>query len=415
MQFFQAIIYAMAVFLCAIPLNGQYEVEVAFPSLSFAQPVDLQNAGDGSNRLFVVNRLGIIHVFENDLNTSSFSDFLDIQNRLNYSINEEGLLGLAFHPNYENNGYFYVNYTLRGPKRSVIARFKVSPTDPNVAIADSELVILELPRPFSNHNAGALAFGPDDGYLYITTGDGGSRGDPLNSGQDRESWLGKILRIDVDNFTDSTNYTIPAGNPYADSTNGFKKEIYAYGLRNPWRMSFDPVTGWLWAADVGQDAYEEVDIIVKGGNYGWKVMEGNHCYSPSANCDTNGLMLPIWEYPHPKSGAASITGGYVYRGNATPGLVGKYIYADYLSGQIWALNYDNDSVVNAEIVNSDLFISTFGVDEAQELYFCTFDGHIYHIISTAADIEDSQPQASPANWVFSLIINVTKFFWRLIF
>ncbi len=395
MQFFRSIICLMAVCFISASLNAQYEVEIAFPSLSFTQPVDLQNAGDGSDRLFVVNRFGIIHVFENDENTTSISSFLDIQNRVDHSFGEEGLLGLAFHPDYENNGYFYVNYTGSGPSRSIISRFKVSPNNPNLAMADSEFVIIELPKPFANHNAGALAFGPDDGYLYITTGDGGSGGDPLNSGQDRESLLGKILRIDVDNFTDSTNYSIPADNPYADSTNSFRKEIYAYGLRNPWRMSFDPETGLLWAGDVGQDDYEEIDIIVNGGNYGWKIMEGNHCYSPSSNCNMSGLILPIWEYEHPSFGSASVTGGFVYRGSSAPGLTGKYIYADYLSGQIWALNYTNEPVLNEEIINSNLFISTFGVDESQELYFCAFNGRIYRFVDTSVGIEDAQPLASP--------------------
>ncbi len=369
------------------PGSGQNELEIAFPDLLFDRPVDLQNAGDGSNRLFVVEQSGIIHVFENNPTASTKNAFLDIRNKVDDSSNEEGLLGLAFHPNYKNNGFFYVNYTAASPNRTVIARYQVSAADSNVADPNSELVLMTIDKPFSNHNAGALTFGPNDGYLYITTGDGGSGGDPQGNGQNRQTLLGSILRIDVDNTDVGLNYAIPPDNPFVGNGSGFREEIYAYGMRNPWRISFDPVTGWLWAADVGQNTYEEVDIVEKGQNYGWKIMEGFHCFSPPSGCDMNGLTLPIWEYNH--SIGQSITGGYVYRGSKVPELAGKYIYADFVSGRIWSLAYDGvNNAVNTELLNSTLNIASFGIDESRELYICAFDGRIYRFKSSVVGIPD---------------------------
>ncbi|RMH76428.1 MAG: glucose sorbosone dehydrogenase, partial [Calditrichaeota bacterium] len=358
----------------------QFEVRQAFPNLSFVQPVDLQNAGDGTNRLFVVEQRGIIYVFPNDSNVTATqrSTFLDIRDRVDDAGSEEGLLGLAFHPDYAANGYFYVNYTARNPNRSVISRFKVSDNDPNRAEPDSELVILTLPQPYSNHNAGALAFGPNDGYLYITTGDGGNFGDPQCNGQNLQTLLGSILRIDVDRRDPGMNYAIPPDNPFAGNTQGYREEIYAYGLRNPWRMSFDPVTGWLWAADVGQNSWEEIDLIQSGKNYGWAIMEGFHCYNSPwpcapAFCDTTGRHLtpPLWEYGH--NLGISVTGGYVYRGPTVPELTGKYVYADFGSGRIWALEYDGiNPPTNTLLLDTQLNISSFGVDEQGELYICSY-------------------------------------------
>ncbi len=365
---------------------GQIVLENAFPNLNFSRPVDLQNAGDGSNRIFVVEQAGIIKVFANDAGVSSASIFLDIRDRVDDSANEEGLLGLAFHPDYENNGYFYVNYTADNPARTVIARYRVSASDSNTADPNSELVMMEIDKPFSNHNAGALAFGPNDGYLYITTGDGGSGGDPQNNGQNRATLLGSILRIDVDNAAGGLHYAIPDDNPFKGNSNGWREEIFAYGLRNPWRISFDPVTGWLWAADVGQNAYEEIDIIESGKNYGWRIMEGLHCFNPP-NCDTTGLTLPIWEYDH--SEGQSITGGYVYRGSEIPPIVGTYVYADYVSGKIWFLNYDGSGPAsNVLFDDTNLFIASFGVDEQKELYICAFDGRIYKFKFNPNGVED---------------------------
>lgn len=352
-----------------------YRTIQAFPELSFTRPVDLQHPGDDRNLLFVVEQRGVISVFENDSSASSKSTFLDIQSRVDDDGNEEGLLGLAFHPDYENNGYFYVNYTASNPDRTVISRFQVS--GGSQADAGSELEILTFEQPYSNHNGGQVAFGPD-GYLYIAVGDGGAGGDPQGNGQDRSTLLGSILRIDVNSQEDGNNYSIPPDNPFAGNSEGYREEIYAYGLRNPWRFSFDPENGRLWTGDVGQNAYEEVDIIENGGNYGWNVMEGNHCYEPSEGCDRSGLEIPILEYG--RGEGVSITGGFVYRGPTVESLTGQYIYADYGSGTIWALEHsDLDNPENSVVVDADLPIASFGVDQNNELYICAFDGKIYRL------------------------------------
>lgn len=364
------------VFLTCRVAPAQFTIQQAFPNLSFTNPVDLQQAGDGTDRLFVVEQRGVISVFENNPEVSEKSLFLDIQERVDDSGTEEGLLGLVFHPQYEANGYFYVNYTTANPNRNRVSRFRVTDSNPDVADPASELVLLDIDDPYSNHNAGQLAFGPTDSYLYVTTGDGGAGGDPFNNGQNLAALLGKILRIDVNRSDSGLPYAIPPDNPFANNTQGYREEIYAYGLRNPWRISFDPVTGWLWAADVGQDQWEEIDIILSGKNYGWRIMEGRHCYNPPEDCDTTGLTMPIWEYDH--SQGISITGGYVYRGPSVPQLVGKYIYADWGSGRIWSLDYDGKSPpTNAPLLDTSLQISSFGVDRENELYICAFDGRIY--------------------------------------
>lgn len=369
------LIVTLFIFLFSSDLSAQVHVEVAFPYLSFINPTDIQNSGDGTNRLFVLEQQGIISVFQNSSRTKEKQIFLDIRDRVNDRGAEEGLLGLAFHPNFKNNGFFYVNYTASSPRRTVIARYSVRQTTPNAALKDSELIIMQFSQPFSNHNGGQITFGPD-GFLYIATGDGGSGGDPFGNGQSLKTLLGKILRIDVDNPSEGRNYGIPADNPFVGNDAGFQEEIYAYGLRNPWRFSFDPETQWLWAADVGQYHFEEVDIIGKGKNYGWNIMEGLHCFMPPSGCDTTGLELPIWEYNHDVG--ASVTGGYVYRGSQVPELIGAYIYSDFISGRIWSLRYDGSSLpINTELLTTSLNISSFGIDEKNELYMLSFDGKIY--------------------------------------
>jgi len=364
-------------------VSAAVTLENAFPMLSFTRPVDLQPAGDGSNRLFVVEQAGVISVFDNYAAVPSKSTFLDIQARVDNSGNEEGLLGLAFHPDYENNGYFYVNYTSSVSGLTHVSRFSVSGADSNIADPGSELVLIQIDKPFQNHNAGSIAFGPFDGYLYITTGDGGSAGDPNGNGQNLGTLLGSILRIDVDTTDTGFNYAIPPDNPFFDNNDGYREEIYAYGLRNPWRMSFDPVTGWLWVADVGQSSWEEIDVIESGGNYGWRIMEGAHCYNPPSGCDSTGLTGPVWEYSH--SLGYSVTGGYVYHGYCAPELVDKYIYADYGTGRIWSLEYDGiGPTVNTELLDTALKISTFGVDELGEIYICAFNDSIYRFAGTAS-------------------------------
>lgn len=365
--------------------NAQYTIQEAFPNLSFISPVDLRHAGDGSDRLFVVEKRGVISVFQNDPSTPTKSTFLDIEARVDDAGSEEGLLGLVFHPEYTTNGFLYVYYTASGPERSVISRFEVT-ADPDVADPASELVLLEFSQPYTNHNGGSLAFGPDDRFLYVGSGDGGSFGDPQCRAQNLEEMLGKILRIDVDNPSGGKNYGIPVDNPYYGNAEGYLEEIYASGMRNPWRFSFDPETGLLWCGDVGQNSWEEIDIIENGGNYGWAVMEGNHCYaSPWAcapECDPAGLIPPVWEYSH-TGGGFSITGGYVYHGSSVPELEDRYIYADYVTGRIWSLEYDGiNPAVNTLLLDSDIGISTFGVDEAGELYLCDLGGTIYTFTPT---------------------------------
>ncbi|WP_439489478.1 PQQ-dependent sugar dehydrogenase [Algoriphagus sp.] len=358
--------------------DGNITVKEAFPELSFTRPVDFQHASDNSDRLFVVEQRGVISVFQNDEEAGERTEFLNLESKVDDSGNEEGLLGLAFHPEYESNGYFYVNYTASNPDRTVISRFSVSSTDPEQADASSELILLEFDQPYSNHNGGQISFGPD-GYLYIAVGDGGSGGDPQGNGQNRNTLLGSILRIDVNKQDGTKNYSIPEDNPFANNTEGYREEIYAYGLRNPWRFSFDSSNGDLWTGDVGQNKYEEIDIIKKGGNYGWNTMEGFHCYN-SSDCNTEGMEMPIWEYDR-SQGDISVTGGFVYRGSAIPGIVGKYIYADYVSGRVWSLDVINPgSPVNTELLDTDFPISSFGIDQNQELYICGFDGKIYKLV-----------------------------------
>ncbi len=375
-RLFQYVTVSLIILGCSTPGISQFELKEAFPNLSFTRPVDLQHAGDGTDRIFVVEQQGNIYVFPNDSNATEKTLFLDIKESVDDSGNEMGLLGLAFHPNYEENGYFYVDYTTSDPgRRSVISRFSVSENDINKADASSELELLSVGQPESNHNGGQIAFGPE-GYLYIALGDGGGAGDDhgqIGNGQNRQTLLGSILRIDVDNQEGALNYAVPDDNPFTGNDEGWREEIYAYGLRNPWRFSFDPATDRLWTGDVGQYDYEEVDIIESGGNYGWRIMEGNHCYDPPENCDTTGLELPVWEYDH--SVGQSITGGYVYRGPTIPELEGKYIYADYVQGKIWSLQYNGSGEPSNELLNdTGLSISSFGTDQANELYICTFDG-----------------------------------------
>ncbi|NER15694.1 PQQ-dependent sugar dehydrogenase [Spongiivirga citrea] len=353
-----------------------FELFNAFPELTFDQPVDLQSPNDGTNRIFVVEKTGRIQVFNNNVASFRKTTFLDLTSRIS-TTSEQGLLGLAFHPDFTTNGFFYVNYNPTATQ-TVIARFKVSDADADVADASSETVLMTIPQPFTNHNGGQVAFGPD-GLLYIASGDGGSGGDPDNNGQDRSTWLGNILRIDVNNQAAGLNYAIPADNPFVGEER-VKEEIYAYGLRNPWRMSFDTMTGELWTGDVGQGELEEIDKIISGGNYGWKLFEGTSCFS--GNCDSSNLIAPVHVYGR-SQGDRSITGGYVYRGATNTELLGKYVYGDFASGRIWAIG--NDGTDNNLLIESGLPIASFGTDSAQELYVCAFSGTIYGIRKSASN------------------------------
>jgi glucose/arabinose dehydrogenase len=349
----------------------EYTIENAFPSVVLSRPTDVQNAGDGTNRLFVTQQTGEILVFP-EQSPDSLKTFLDISSEVNYEhFSELGLLGIAFHPDYESNGYFFVAYTAGTPSARLgrIARFQVS-ADPNVADVASEKILLEWADSFPNHNGGALAFGTD-GYLYIGIGDEGGSGDFNNNAQDRSRIFGKILRIDVNQNVDIAPYHgIPDDNPYAGNSSGYREDIWAYGFRNPWRFSFDDST--LVAGDVGQGKWEEIDIVHKGGNYGWDCREGLVAYDQNNDslCANPGPFIdPVHVYGH--TGSQSITGGYVYRGPSNAlGITGRYIYADFNDGRIWAL--DLDTKANTELANTGSFISTFGVDENKELYVATY-------------------------------------------
>jgi len=352
------------------PDGDSLQIVEAFPLLDFNRPVDLQNNGDAN--LFVVEQRGVVQVFRSDPDTENTNIFLDITSVVDDRDKEEGLLGLAFHPDYSQNRYFYTNYTTSsGTTR--ISRFEVDAQNPLVAAPSSELVLLEFTQPFGNHNGGQLAFGPD-GYLYIAVGDGGSGGDPQGHGQNTSTLLGSILRIDVDNPSGNLNYGIPTDNPFAGNQSGAREEIFAYGLRNPWRMSFDIETGLLWTGDVGQNEFEEIDIIENGGNYGWRIMEAFDCFQ-SANCDQSGLIKPYYHYKNDNINA-SITGGIVYRSSIVS-LTGWYVYADYASGRIWALESVSTTPENLLLFDSNLRITSFGRDNLGEVYFCSHGGKIY--------------------------------------
>ena len=318
--------------------------------------------------------------------------FLDIQERISYNdkTNEEGFLGMAFHPNFRENGQFFVYYTNKHDRhQNVVARFRVDPDDPNRALVDSEEIVLVLDKPFWNHDGGTICFGPDR-MLYIAVGDGGLANDPYGNGQNRKTLLGTILRIDVDRKDAGLNYAIPDDNPFAGRSDA-RGEIWAHGLRNVWRMAFDPKTGALWAGDVGQDLWEEIDLIEKGGNYGWNLREGQHKFGTKGSDPRPDLIEPVWEYPHEVG--KSITGGLVYRGGAIPELEGAYLYADYVSTKIWALWYDaqkHQVVANREIASPGEPILSFGEDESGEIYFTTVTparGAIYRIERDSGDEE----------------------------
>jgi len=347
------------------------KLEHVFSRYPFQELTNLVQPDDGSGLIFVTEKRGIIYTLTADLAQQTLNIFLDITNMISLRGSEEGLLGLAFDPEYRENGFFYVYYSAANPGRSIISRYSRDKTDQTVADPRTGLVVMEIEEPFSNHNGGQLAFGPD-GYLYVGIGDGGGAGDPGNNGQNLGTLLGKILRIDVRNISPDNGYKIPADNPFAGRM-GARGEIWAYGLRNPWRFSFDNSTGLLWAADVGQNKWEEIDIIARGNNYGWNVMEGTHCYSPPTGCDQSGLTLPVFEYDH--SNGCSIIGGYVYRGSYIPQLKGFYIYGDYCSGKVWAL--EGGSVVqNILLLSSGVRITSFGEDLAGNLYVLSQEGNI---------------------------------------
>ncbi len=366
----RVVVSALA-FPTSLPQPGALQRVRAFPALGFDRPLALTFAPDGSDRLFVVEQIGRIRVFPNVDSIGIAGTFLDISARVN-SGGEEGLLGLAFDPDYASNGFFYVYYSASSPRRSVLARFRVT-SNPDVADAGSEVQLLTIPQPFSNHNGGCLAFGPE-GMLYVASGDGGSGNDPGDHAQNLSDLLGKILRLRPDG-------TVPADNPFV-ATPGARGEIWAYGLRNPWRFSFDRNTGALWTGDVGQDAVEEIDIVERGRNYGWRVYEGDRSNINPGGLPASTFAAPVHTYSHVLG--QSVTGGYVYRGSRLPSLFGAYVYGDFMTGRVWALVHDGQRVISNSEIASVPNPSSFGEDRDGELFICSFDGAIYRLEGASA-------------------------------
>ena len=352
---------------------GAVRVARAFPNLTFANPTCLTYAPDGSNRVFVASRDGQIYVFPNTDTVTSASLFLDLSARV-HSMWEEGLLGLAFDPDYATNGFFYVNYTERTRYDTMVARFKVSATNPNQADPQSEFLLMRVDQPEGNHNGGMLAFGPDR-MLYLSLGDGGGQGDPYNNGQNLGSVFAKILRIDPRTPSGTNNYTIPSDNPFFGQA-GKRGETWAYGLRNPWRFSFDRQTGDLWSCDVGQDRFEEVDLIRRGGNYGWPVYEGTTSYRNPNNRPITDFDAPV--HVLARNEASSIIGGYVYRGNAMASMQGAYVYGDFQSGNVFALRASNGQLISNQTVGYLPQISSFGEDAGGEIYVLSLSNGQVH-------------------------------------
>jgi len=348
------------------------------------QPTSVVNAGDGSGRLFVTQQTGLVRIVQDGAPLEK--PFLDLSGEVSTG-GERGLLGVAFHPNYAQNGRFFVNYT-NTDGNTVVSEFAVS-DDLNVAAPTSERVLLTLTQPYPNHNGGNLVFGPDH-YLYIGTGDGGAGGDPEHNGQDTGALLGKMLRIDVDNVPDGKPYGVPESNPFVGASEA-EPEVWAYGLRNPWRFSFDRQTGDLWIADVGQNRIEEVNrqpaASTGGENYGWNLTEGSSCFDPadpmnaSESCDKTGLTLPVLEYTHDEG--KSITGGYVYRGEQVPALNGHYVYGDFASRTIWSAAAESEGYSSSTLLDAGFNVVAFGEDEAGELYVADYGGTLYRFASAA--------------------------------
>ncbi len=388
-----------AVLWCSQTLLGfealpQLELEDAYPRLTFDRPITAISPPSGENRLYLVEQKGRILILPQDRQTKDTEVFLDISDRRPHVDNEEGLLGFAFHPQYASNGKCYVYYTQHQPRRSVLSEFQRHAADRNELDLASERILLEVPQPYGNHNSGNLAFGPD-GHLYVGFGDGGSANDPHENGQNLRSFLGKILRIDVNRRSETQAYGIPRDNPFATAGNGIRSEIWAFGFRNPWGLAFDPQTAELWVADVGQNKWEEINLVVRGGNYGWNTYEGFHLFKEPISKAVNAIF-PIMEYPHspqyneqaafPHEAGLSITGGYVYRGKKLEGFDGVYFYGDFAMGTLWGLRFQHGKVTHLGTLATmpadakpRRSISGFGKDAEGEIYVLSFDGHVYSV------------------------------------
>ena len=335
-----------------------YQIVEAYPALTFKQPLEYVRS-EANGKAYVVERGGLIFEFDDSSDVKDFSIFADLASMVSVSATERGLLGFAFHPDYEDNGLYYVNYT----------------TENDTVIESSKgEIILSFPQPYSNHNGGHIAFG-NDGYLYIAVGDGGGAGDPQGNSQNLSRIYGKLLRIDVDKKFGAKNYSIPSDNPFADGKGGALPEIFAYGLRNPWKFSIDDATGKIMAGDVGQNRIEEIDEIVSGGNYGWNIMEGTSVYKDDKVTDKASLIPPLAEYQHPEG--KSVTGGYIYRGELLRELHGDYVYGDFVTGRVWA--YDFESKQSRQILETGLNISSFGQDKIGEVIIVDYSGKLFRI------------------------------------
>jgi len=385
------------------PVISGIQLQDPFPDLpALTSPLAMYMSPGNSSYWYVIQQTGQVVRFSNSLSANSLSTFIDINDGRLTSGGERGLLGMAFHPDFDNNGFVYLSYTNNtSGLNSRISRFNLDNTGLALDSA-SEQIILTVPQPYSNHNGGQIAFGPD-GYLYIGLGDGGSGGDPLGHGQNTNTLLGNILRIDVGDGS-SGSYAIPADNPFVNS--GGEPEIFAYGLRNPWRWSFDSVTGDLWAGDVGQGSYEEIDIITKGSNYGWNLMEGNHCYN-SSSCNQTGLTMPVAEYDH--SLGFSVTGGYVYHGSNIPFLQNHYLYADYVSGRIWGLEQTGpNQYTSTELLDTSFNIASFAEDHLGELYIIDLGGNIRKIMPESGG-QGGQIPSQLSDWGCFQASDITAF------
>lgn len=348
------------------PTPSEPEFVRVFPNISFNQPVYITTARIGNEWMFVVERRGMIYSLSTPEEATEAVPFLDIRDRVKTDGGEQGLLGLAFHPQFGTNGLFYVYYT-NASDQMVVAEYSTNATGGDAA---TERVLMEIDQPFANHNGGTIAFG-QDGFLYIGLGDGGGGGDPVGAGQDPTTLLGSMLRIDVDNTSGNLAYAIPSDNPFVGNTEGIREEVFAYGLRNPYRFSFDQLNGNLYAADVGQNRIEEVDLIVSGGNYGWNTMEGSECFE-DPNCNTDGLILPITEYDH--SIGQSITGGHVYRGTEFASLQGRYFFGDFVSGRVFTIDVNDPEEIPLEFARLSVNISSFGESEQGRLFILDYSG-----------------------------------------
>ncbi|MCM3906198.1 MAG: PQQ-dependent sugar dehydrogenase [Pyrinomonadaceae bacterium] len=378
---------------------------LASPISGLTQPVSITHAADGSGRIFVAQQNGQIRIIRNG--TLSSTPFLNISTRISTG-GERGLLGLAFPPGFATKQYFYVNYT-NPAGNIVIARYRVSVGNADIADFNSEQIVLGVDHPtHANHNGGQLAFSPLDGFLYIGTGDGGSGGDPDNRGQDRNNLLGKILRIDVETGSPTT-YTVPPSNPFVGT--GFRPEIWAWGMRNPWRFSFDRQTSDLFVADVGQGNWEEVNFqpaaSTGGENYGWRIMEGFHCFNPLTNCNMTGLTLPVTEYGHGLG--CSVTGGYVYRGTTYPRMQGLFFYGDFCSGRIWGLRQVSGAWQATELLDTSIGISTFGEDEQGNLYVANYNNGTIFSVTDNAPAPTPTPTPSPTPITSTVQFNSAQF------